>query len=46
MYTADTAVQAALIGVMPVLAAMLFGDALNCVYSGALGLLCAIMGRC
>ncbi len=35
LYTNDAAVQAALMGVMPVLAAMLFGDALNCVYSGA-----------
>ena len=35
LYTDDKAVQAALMGVMPVLAAMLFGDALNCVYSGA-----------
>ena len=38
LYTRDLAVQAALFGVMPVVAAMLLGDALNCVYSGALHL--------
>jgi len=35
IYTADVAVQAALLASIPILAAMLPGDALNCVYSGA-----------
>jgi len=37
VYTADVAVQAALLASIPILAAMLPGDALNCVYSGASG---------
>ena len=35
IYTGDLAVQAALLASIPILAAMLPGDALNCVYSGA-----------
>ena len=34
VYTGDVAVQAALLASIPILAAMLPGDALNCVYSG------------
>ncbi len=35
IYTADVAVQATLLASIPILAVMLPGDALNCVYSGA-----------
>ena len=44
LYTADVAVQATLLASIPILVAMLPGDALNCVYSGAVLPLTAATG--